>query len=130
MDLSTLKPSNRTIQIVHPATGEPIGLSVTLVALSDERLKKVKRRIQDDRLRLDARGKHFKSDDVEENTYELLYNAMTGWEWHNDCNFKNEQPVFNKVNVEAVLKELPWVRDQIDEALGDEKAFFQTSART
>jgi hypothetical protein len=125
MDLANLKPVERIIDIVHPSTGEKIGVSVTVLSINDEKMAAAKRRIQNKKLELDRRGKTFKADDLEENEMELLTTAITGWNWEGDVDFHGEKPAFNEKNVKAVLKELTWFKEQIMEAVGDEKAFFQ-----
>ena len=125
MDLANLKPVERMIDILHPSTGEKIGVSVTVLSINDEKMAAAKRRIQNKKLELDRRGKTFKADDLEENEMELLTTAITGWNWEGDVDFHGEKPAFNEKNVKAVLKELTWFKQQIVEAVGDEKAFFQ-----
>lgn len=125
MDLANIKPVERIIDIVHPSTGEKIGVSVTVLSINDEKMAAAKRRIQNKKLELDRRGKTFKADDLEENEMELLTTAITGWNWEGDVDFHGEKPAFNEKNVKAVLKELTWFKQQIMEAVGDEKAFFQ-----
>lgn len=125
MDIDNLKPVERVIEIVHPGTGEPIGVKVTVVSISDEKMTSIRRRIQNKRIELDKRGKTFKADDLEENETELLLAGITGWFWEGDTTFKGEKPEFNEKNVKLVLKELSWFKEQIKEAIGDEKAFFQ-----
>lgn len=125
MDLSSLKPTERQVEILHPGTDEELGIRITLVSINDERLKKAKRRIQDEKLRLEVRGKNFKSEDIEENAIELDFAAMTGWEWYGkDVNFNGSKPEFNRANVKAVFESLPWFQRQVEEAISDEKAFF------
>ena len=125
MDLANLKPVERMIDILHPSTGEKIGVSVTVLSINDEKMAAAKRRIQNKKLELDRRGKTFKADDLEENEMELLTTAITGWNWEGDVDFHGEKPAFNEKNVKTVLKELTWFKQQIMEAIGDEKAFFQ-----
>jgi hypothetical protein len=136
MDLATLKPTTRTIEIKHPVTGHPLGVRVTVVSMDDDRLTKIKREIMDRRLYLEQRGKTFKAEDVEANTHRLLFTATLGWEWYNPTNsedddgmptFNGEVPEFNERNFKAVIKTLPWFRDQINEELGETKAFFDNS---
>ena len=144
-DISAIQPSNRTVEIVHPADpAMTIGIRVSIVSINDERVKKVRRKIQDEKLRLESRGKAFKADDVESNTNELLFNAMTGWEWYNptgkpgDKGFDearqaswkgNPSPEFNRATVMSILNDPTayWIADQISEAISDEKAFFSNS---
>ena len=126
MDLSELKPSERIVEILHPKTEVPVGVRVTLISMDDDRLKKIKRRIHDQKLSLEVRGKNFKSDDIEDNMNMITFSAMLGWEWYGaDVKFRNEKPAFNQKNVLDVFETLPWFRQQVQEAVSDEKAFFQ-----
>lgn len=129
MDLSQLKPAERIVDILNPKTDAELGIKVTLISINDDKLKKIKRRIQDDKLRLEARGKNFKSDDIEENRNKLIFSAITGWMWGKDASgeevtFKGEKPDLNQKNFNAIITELPWFREQLEEAISDEKAFF------
>ncbi len=127
MDISGLKPAEeRIIEILHPTTEEKLNIRVALMSITDERMVKLKRKFMDEKLRQEARGKNFKADDIEDNRHELAFRAMLSWEWGGDANFHGKKPEFNKSNVVAVLKELPWFRDQIEEAVSDEKSFFPT----
>lgn len=126
MDLTkAFKPSERIIEILNPLTDEPLGIKVTILSITDERLKKVKRKIQDQKLHLDARGKTFKSEDVEQNTYALLWEAVTSWDWYGDVDYNGVKPEFNQKEFLTVVKDLTWFATQLEEAISDEKAFFQ-----
>lgn len=138
-DIANIKPVARTIEIRHPATGRPIGIRVSLVSIDDERLTKVKRAITDKRLHLEARGKTFKAEEIEENRIKINMTAMTGWEWYNptgkqgdegydaeeQATFNGEVPDYKPSNVRAVLTELSWFGDQINEAIGETESFFK-----
>lgn len=125
MELTALKPVERIIEILHPQTEEPVGVRATVMSINDERLKKVKRKFLDSKLQLEARGKHFKAEEVEENRDTLAFNAIIDWDWYGqDVKFEGSKPSFNKANVLKVFEQLPWFRTQIEEAIGDEKAFF------
>lgn len=130
-DISALKPSERLVEIHHPGDeNKPLGIRVTLMSIEDDRLKKLKRQFQDERIRLEARGKTMKAEDIETNRNLLALAAMTGWEWYavNDgeepAKFKGEIPAFNPKNVNAVFAEAPWFRDQIEKEIGDTSSFF------
>lgn len=144
-DISEIKSLGRSVEIVHPADPTiKLGIRISLVSMNDERVKKIRRKIQDEKLRLESRGKSFKADDVESNTNELLFSAMTGWEWYNptgkpgDKEYNeerqaawkgNKSPEFNRANVMSILNDPSayWIGDQISEALSEEKAFFSNS---
>lgn len=138
MDLKDLKPAERQIEILHPGTKEPIGIRVSIIYIGDERLKKLKRQFQDERYRLEAKGKNFKAETFDNNANELSFAAMTGWEFYNPTGVKGDKgfdeskqakfegslPEFNKKNAFAIFDKLPWFRDQIGEEMGDSEAFF------
>ena len=148
MDLANIKPTERTVEIEHPATGQPLGLRLTLVSLDDDRLKRTKRSITDETLKLQAKGKSLKVEELERNSKALLWGATTGWEWYNptgkegDAGFDpNEQaewegdpnPEFNQRNFYAVLDHPnfgPIVSEQIREVLEDTRGFFAPSKTT
>ena len=125
MDISNFKPTERIVEIVHPANEQELGIKVSVVSLNDSKMATVRRRIQNKRIELEKRGKTFKADELEEKELDLLLACIVGWVWEGDVDFHGEKPEFNEKNVKAVLKELPWFADQIKEAIGDEKAFFQ-----
>jgi hypothetical protein len=125
MDLASLKPSERIIDILHPVSGDKIGVTVQILSLSDERMMNVKRRIRNKNIELQKRGKTLKASDIEDNELDLLVACITGWNW-GENKFKDKTPDCNEKNVKEVLTELPWFKQQITEAIDDEKAFFQS----
>ena len=128
MDISELSPQERIVDILHPGTGEPLGIKVTLLSLLDERMKRIKRRLTDSRLVLDQKGKKFKASDIEENENALLFEAMTAWVWEGDATWKGEKPEFNRKNVTEVLTspKHEWFKNQLMEAVSDEQSFFSS----
>lgn len=140
-DISAIKSTDRKVEINHPATGAPIGVRVKLVSIDDDRLKKIKRNITDRRLYLEQRGKSFKAEEIEENKNDLTFGAMLDWEWYNPTgkegdtdydpdampDFHGAVPEFNRKNVIAVITELTWFGDQVNEAIGETKDFFDNS---
>jgi hypothetical protein len=139
MDLSTLVPSERIVEIVSPATKAPLGIRVTIMHIDDSRLKTLKRKLQDERQRREQRGKIISAEMQDENLSELTFATMTGWEWYNPTGVKSDKgynadkepkfdgkvPEFTKANVFAIFDKLPWFRDQIGEAVSETESFFQ-----
>lgn len=139
VDIANIKPTERIIEIHHPKDEtQLIGLRVGLLSIGDPAMKKIKRSITDEKQRLDARGKNFKAEDLENNQNRLIFGAMIFWEWYNptgnpddkeydpnaDCTFHGKKPEFTRPNVDSVLNELEWVADQLTEEISNEKAFF------
>jgi hypothetical protein len=127
MDISAIKPASELlIDIVHPATEKPLGIKVSASSLDDEKMKKIRRRIQDDAINLQKKGKVFDAAQIDANRNLVCFSAMNSWVWEGDTTFHGEKPAFNQQTVYSVFNELPWFRDQIEEKVGDTKAFFQT----
>lgn len=124
MDILSIKPAERVIEITHPGTGENIGLRISILSLEDEKLAKIRRRILDQRLQLEAKGKTFKVENLENNSMTLLLAAITGWEWYGDIDFNGEKPDFTLVNVRKVLEDVAFIRAQVDQEIGKTEDFF------
>lgn len=138
MELTALKPTERSIEIISPATGQPLGVRVRVVSLEDERLERVKRQINDEALRLQGKGKSFKAHEVERNAKTIMFTGTLGWEWYNPTGaegdegydadatptYKGEIPAFNQKNFTDIVTELPWFGEQVSEAIGETKSFF------
>lgn len=122
MDISSIVATERSVHIKHPATGEPIGLVITLRPDTDPVVVEARRRFLNDRLA--KRGK-ITAEKLEQQQNAVLIAAISGWTWEGDVTFEGAKPDFNPVNLAKVLKKLPWMREQIDEELGDNAAFFQ-----
>lgn len=141
MDISGIKPGERTVEINHPATGLPIGIRISLMSLEDDRMKRLKRQITDESLKLQAKGKAFKADELERNSNMLLFQATTGWEWYNPTGKEKEDgydadampdyqgsvPPYNQKNFLAVINDASFIADQLREAIEDTKSFFDNS---
>lgn len=125
MDISSLVPTERLYEVKHPKTDEPIGIIVSLVSIDDDKLKAVKRRIADKRAHLEARGKSLSGSDIDNNTNEIVFAAMTGWQWSDTAEWRGKKnPPFNKETVFDVLNTLAWFRNQLSEEIGATDRFF------
>lgn len=124
MDLNTVTPNTNRLEIRHPATSEPTGLVVIIKPDSHPDVKAFKRRAYNDNYR---KGKSPTAEKIEANGLDLLAAAIEGWEWNGEATWNGEKPSFTPQVARAVMKEKDWIRKQIDEALGDESAFFEDS---
>lgn len=141
VDIANIKPTDRTVDIVDPGTGLPLGIRVRVVSIDDDRLKRLKRQITDESLRLQSKGKSYKSEELERNSDILLFTASLGWEWFNPTgnegddgydaeaapSFEGEVPEFTQKNFLAVVRALPWFADQLRNEIDETKAFFGNS---
>ncbi|WP_379069369.1 hypothetical protein ACHMW4_03930 [Mesorhizobium sp. UC22_110] len=138
MDILSLQPGNISVEIKHPATGAPIGLTIECVSLEDDRVKAVERQIKNRALR--GGRNTVTAEKIEDNTVEILAAAIVGWKWERPLlapavgkkeavygeqpNLDgDENPQLTKINVSKLLA-VSWIAKQVDTALGDEAAFF------
>jgi hypothetical protein len=127
VDILSIKPETLDIEIRHPATGAPIGLTISCVSMESDEVKAVERKIKTRALK--NRGQ-INADILEANTIALLSAAIVGWLWAPDLTLGTlSDPPLTDANKSALLA-VPWISKQIDAALGDDSAFFQQSAKT
>ncbi|RZZ84777.1 hypothetical protein [Pseudoxanthomonas winnipegensis] len=124
-DIFSIVPAERAIQILHPGTGAPVGLSITLRPDSHPKVQAALRRSVN--AKLVARNK-LPAATADHDRIELLVSAVAGWEWQGDLTFNGDKPECSECNVKAVLSELPWVASQIDQEMADTAAFYRTSS--
>jgi hypothetical protein len=131
MDLSKLNSvdacdNGAVCEILHPATGEPIGAKITLAGIDSQIYRKAQRALSNKRLKqLVGRGVVNRTPTVEEfeyETIEMLAKCTLAWEgivWEGkelQCNFENAKMLYTK---------LIWLRDQVDAFINDRANFLQ-----
>lgn len=128
MDILAIQPSTISVDIKHPATGAPIGLKIECVSLEDDRVKQVERAIKNRALR--GGRNTVTAEKLDDNTVDILSAAIIGWTWADGLTLGDlKNPPLSKINVSKLLA-ASWIAKQIDTALGDEAAFFSTSAQS
>ncbi|HEL3748620.1 TPA: hypothetical protein UMV35_000879 [Stenotrophomonas maltophilia] len=121
-DLSTIVAAARTIDIKHPATDAPVGLVLTILPDSHPQVRAASRKLTNERML--GRGK-VTAEKIEAGRIDMLVASVGGWEWQGDLNFHGEKPFFEEKTLRQLFKELPWVCEQVDAALGDRAEFFR-----
>lgn len=124
-DISSIVAAPRVVDIKHPASGAPIGLKVTLLPASDDKVQAAQRKLLNDRLQ---RFEKPSAEKMEQSKLLLLEAAVSDWRWEGELTFEGSKPAFTAANLRKVMTKLTWVRDQIDAELGNEAAFFEDSA--
>lgn len=130
MDLSSIKAENTTVEIRHPVTFEPIGLSITLRPPTHPSVKAVQRRLLTEAQK-STKGR-LPAEKLEAYGLDRLIAATEAFTWGEGpdgqpCKFEGEQPEATAENARKLYAALPWVKQQIDEAMGDEAAFFRVA---
>lgn len=116
MDLSTLVPVERTVDVLHPKTGDPTGLKLKLAHESDPRVMEATRKVFDE-----ARTKGNADPD---RGRKLTMAHVVGWEWTGDATFNGKRPAFSADALAEVCK-IPAVATAIFKAIGDDAGFYE-----
>lgn len=116
MDLSTLVPVERTVDVLHPKTNQPTGLKLTLAHESDPRVMDATRKVFDE-----ART----TGGVDPERGRKLTTAhVVGWAWTGDANFNGQTPAFSAEALAEVCK-VPAVANAIFRAVNDDAGFYE-----
>jgi len=124
-DLSTIKSSNRSVNLQDPRTGEDLGLVFHLRAPDAEEVQAVSREWQDRKLHPKHRNKPIKSIELEALQDKRILASVTGWDWEDaELSFGGEQPKFSDATLRKWIKEHKWIRDFLTQETEDVLAFF------
>lgn len=143
MDLLSLNPNTITIDLKHPATGAPLGVSVELQSLESDPVKAVERAIKNKALR--GGRNTVTAEKIDDNTVALLSAAIVSWTWKKPLLSPektgkggkvipavygeapdlggDEKPACNEANKRKLLS-VAAIAKQVDTALGVEADFF------
>lgn len=122
MDILSIQPNTITVDLKHPATGAPLGVSVELQSLESDAVKAVERQIKNKALK--GGRNSVTAEKIDDNTVALLSAAIVGWTFSGDAKLGDDKkPACNTENKAKLLK-VAAIAKQLDAALGDEAAFF------
>ncbi|MDT3468632.1 hypothetical protein [Stenotrophomonas maltophilia] len=113
-DLANIVAEARRLDIVHPANQEPVGMVVTLLPDSHSQVK--------------AAGRKAINDPINHRGKALCVDRWLGVAAGADL--PRGEPEFNPQALQQLLKELPWLGEQIDVALTDRAEFFRRPGET
>lgn len=125
-DLTSIVAASRAIDILHPATGEPVGLRLTLLPDSDPKVKSASRKALNERM--SGKGK-VTAEKIEQNRIDMLVASIGDWQWTGDLTLDGEKPAFSDTKLRAVLEDenLAWISQQVEAELRDTAAFFRSA---
>lgn len=122
IDLAAAAEAGATLTLRHPITGDVFDPPVTITVLGLE--SKKFRQVADRFMRSRPKKRDMAPAEAQRFSCELLANLTTGWEgleWGDE-----DQPLaFSFDNALMLYTERPWVRQQVDEFVGDAGNFYQ-----
>ncbi len=109
------------VAITHPGTGEPLGITVTVAGPDSDRQRKARAVITNDRI--EKRIRKATADRLDEEALTMTCAAIIGWD---GVIVDGKAVEFNPCNASILLKRFPFIRDQIDAAVGDRSVFIKS----
>ena len=128
-ELDTTKACDRgaEMELVHPVTGEPLGIYITILGKDSTVFREHIREAVNDRLRREQlarkRGKDLEPETVEKSeleAIELLTLCTKGWR---NMVMGGQELEFTPSNVRKVYTDYPWIRKQVDEGIANLELF-------
>lgn len=132
MDLSTVHNPEElaTMELRHPVSDEVImhgegdeqrPMTITIYGTDSQHVRNVQRAQQDRRLQKAQRmGRvNATAEAIEASTLEILAKSIKDW----DITVHDEQPDYSQNAAIALLKEFPWIREQVDNFMSDRANF-------
>jgi hypothetical protein len=112
------------VDIVHPVTGKPLGITVRVAAYSSERVKAEARRLANEWRRKARPGKITTVEAEEGRTKAIVAASILRW---SGVEMNGETLACTPDNVRRVIDDpnLAWFVQQIDAAAGDDAVFFR-----
>ncbi len=132
MDISVIKPVSEglPVEIVHPATGEPLGITVRVRSSEEKVVKDVARQFLDKQTKLKARGKDLTTDDYELWRIKTLQTSIISWTWGKDVSWNGKKPDPDIEFLTELVQTATWFAEQIEDVARDTSAFFLNSKAT
>jgi hypothetical protein len=144
LDSSTASDNGARIPILHPTRKEPIGIHITILGKHSSIFRELVRDRINKRVKAESmaarRGKPLEpktAEQVEQEALEMLVACTTGWDTEikdKDGKVKETKPTirfreqdlqFNAQNALTIYSHILWIREQVDEAIGDLENFIK-----
>lgn len=123
-DLATFSQgvkAENILSIVHPKTGADLGIRIKVISPDSPQYRKLGNIIKNRNLQALRKGRNgLTSEAIDEGAIELLVGAVVSWEgvvW-------GGQPMeCTSANVRQLFDSCPWIKEQVDEFVGDRGNF-------
>ncbi len=118
------------LTLTHPKSGEPLPAKITVLgAESDAYRSKQREFLRRSADRVNRTRKLVVSpEELEAEALELLVTATTGWDWGGMTLGGQPAPVFTHDAARQIYTRFGWIREQVDQAVGDRANFLPRSA--
>jgi hypothetical protein len=138
LDLSsidTVKGSNDgfDVQIYHPGTNEDLGIVITILGKDSDEFQKVSRAQSKKRMQKLTKGGFRNTgaipvEEIEQDSLDLLAACTKGWTQDDKptITVDGKELAYSKDNAVALYERFPWIKEQVDTAMGDRANFIKS----
>ena len=127
--IDTVKGSNEgfDVRIYHPGTNEDLDITISVLGKDSDLFQKVSRNQNKKRMAKMQKGGFRNTtsipiEQVESDGVDLLAACTTGW---TGVVIDKKEIEFSKDNAVMVYERFPWIKEQIDTAIGDRANFIK-----
>lgn len=120
--IDTVKDANAgaEIQLYHPTQGTDLGIFIRVVGKDSDLFKKVQREQNQKRVAKLQRTSFRGQIDQDAEAVQLLAGCTQGW---SGMILSSKEVPFSQENAIAIYTKYPWIREQVDIAIGDRSLF-------
>lgn len=125
------------LEILHPITDEPIGLTMEIRSSGSEKCKAIYRKHTDELLEMRYKGKRPKGKQSEKEELERTAACIASWNWGKapdkevdgqiipgeQATYRGEKPELTMKKAIEVLDRISWIYAQVKEAAGAQENF-------
>lgn len=122
MDISTITASDREVELKHPVTEEGLGLFFALRSPYSDEVKKAEREWLN--ARLAKKKQTITAEALEAAKEKQIMAAVSTWRFDKGASLGGEQPKFSPAALRELIRQHVWIRQFLDEELGDTAGFF------
>lgn len=136
-DLANLESADEgvPVTILHPATNQPLrdddgnDVTITVMGQDSQAFQQAKRRAMNRRMAAmrGGRGAKLTAEELEAENIATLVACTVGW---SGLALEGKPLTFDAKNVRMVYERFPWIREQVDEFIGDRANFLMTSSQS
>lgn len=108
------------LELEHPVNGTPLDVFITVLGVDSAEYKKAQHATSNRFLK--KKKMKLTSEEFDANALETLVACTTGWR---NMVYEGEELPFTKNNVKMLYTKVPWIREQVDEAIADRSNFLR-----
>ena len=116
------------VQIYHPGTNEDLGITIRVLGKDSDEFQKISRAQSKKRMAKMSKGGGFRSanvpiEEIERDSLDLLAACTKSWA---GVKLEGKDLECNAANAVMIYERFPWIKEQVDTAIGDRANFIKS----